>query len=60
MNDVVNLRQFRKRKTRDEREKTAEQNRISFGRNKLEKATSRHEALKAEQFLTQNKREHDE
>ncbi len=35
--DVVNLRQFRKRKSRDEKQKTAEQNRVSFGRTKTEK-----------------------
>ncbi|MCF3640980.1 DUF4169 family protein [Rhizobium sp. TRM95111] len=37
MTDVVNLRQFRKRKARGEREKAAEQNRVSFGRTKAEK-----------------------
>ncbi|OAP38423.1 hypothetical protein AU381_22915 [Sinorhizobium glycinis] len=36
--DVVNLRQFRKRQARTEREKQAEQNRISFGRTKTEKS----------------------
>lgn len=35
--DVVNLRQFRKAKARSEKEKQAEQNRISFGRTKAEK-----------------------
>ncbi|WP_136656348.1 DUF4169 family protein [Nitratireductor sp. XY-223] len=35
--EVVNLRRHRKRKARQEREKTAEQNRISFGRTKAEK-----------------------
>ncbi|KQV38512.1 MULTISPECIES: DUF4169 family protein [unclassified Rhizobium] len=55
--DVVNLRQFRKRKARDEKETRAEQNRISFGRTKAEKnltralndkATRSHEAGKRE------------
>lgn len=36
--DVVNLRQFRKRNARAEKEKQAEQNRISFGRTKAEKS----------------------
>ena len=36
--DLVNLRQFRKRQARAEREKQAEQNRISFGRTKIEKS----------------------
>jgi hypothetical protein len=39
--DVVNLRQFRKRKARDEKEKNAEQNRISFGRTKAGKELTR-------------------
>ncbi|SCX30415.1 hypothetical protein DSM25558_4959 [Agrobacterium sp. DSM 25558] len=34
---VVNLRQFRKQKARDEKEKQAEQNRLTFGRTKAEK-----------------------
>ncbi|CAH0341244.1 DUF4169 family protein [Rhizobium sp. CECT 9324] len=36
--DIVNLRQFRKAKARTEKEATAEQNRISFGRTKAEKS----------------------
>lgn len=36
--DVVNLRQFRKTKARNEREAAAEQNRITFGRTKPEKS----------------------
>lgn len=39
--DVVNLRQFRKAKARDEKERRAEQNRISFGRTKAEKDLTR-------------------
>ncbi|MGG6893855.1 MULTISPECIES: DUF4169 family protein [Rhizobium] len=35
--EVVNLRQFRKTKARSEKEKQAEQNRITFGRTKTEK-----------------------
>ena len=35
--DLVNLRRFRKRKARQEREKTAEANRIAFGRSKSER-----------------------
>ena len=34
--DLVNLRQFRKRKARAQKEKTAEQNRIAHGRSKAE------------------------
>lgn len=36
--DIVNLRQFRKQKARSEKEKQAEQNRLSFGRTKTEKS----------------------
>ncbi len=36
--DVVNLRLARKRKKRSEREATAEQNRISHGRAKMERS----------------------
>ncbi len=35
--EIVNLRQFRKKQARSEKEKQAEQNRISFGRTKPEK-----------------------
>jgi len=35
--EVVNLRQFKKKQARAEKEKQAEQNRISFGRTKAEK-----------------------
>ncbi|NLR96488.1 DUF4169 family protein [Rhizobium sp. P38BS-XIX] len=35
--EIVNLRQFRKKQVRSEKEKQAEQNRISFGRTKTEK-----------------------
>ncbi len=39
--DVVNLRQVRKQKARSEKERQAEQNRISYGRTKAEKALTR-------------------
>ncbi len=35
--EVVNLRQFKKKQARADKEKQAEQNRISFGRTKTEK-----------------------
>ncbi len=46
--DVVNLRQFRKVKARSEKEKQAEQNRISFGRTKSEKSLTKALNEKAE------------
>jgi len=35
--EIVNLRQFRKKQSRSEKEKQAEQNRITFGRTKAER-----------------------
>ncbi|NSZ17204.1 DUF4169 family protein [Agrobacterium vitis] len=35
--EIVNLRQVRKAKARTEKEKIADQNRVSFGRSKAEK-----------------------
>lgn len=35
--EIVNLKQFRKQQARSDKEKQAEQNRISFGRAKSEK-----------------------
>ncbi|MBX4866888.1 DUF4169 family protein [Rhizobium bangladeshense] len=39
--EIINLRQFRKKQARSEKEKQAEQNRISFGRTKAEKELTR-------------------
>ncbi len=55
--DVVNLRQFRKQKARTEKDKAAEQNRISFGRTKTEKQLTRALNDKAEKVLDQGRRE---
>ncbi len=55
--DVVNLRQFRKQKARTEKDKAAEQNRISFGRTKSEKQLTRALNDKAEKALEQGRRE---
>ena len=35
--EIVNLRQFRKKQARSDKEKQAEQNRMTFGRTKAEK-----------------------
>jgi hypothetical protein len=53
--DVVNLRQFRKHKARSEKEKQAEQNRLSFGRTKSEKSLTTALNDKAERQLDQGK-----
>ena len=53
--DVVNLRQFRKQKARSEKEKQAEQNRLSFGRTKSEKSLTTALNDKAERQFDQGK-----
>ena len=53
--DVVNLRQFRKQKARSEKEKQAEQNRLSFGRTRSEKSLTTALNDKAERQLDQGK-----
>ncbi|MBW8635805.1 DUF4169 family protein [Hoeflea sp. WL0058] len=45
--NVVNLRQARKRKARDEKDRQAEANRIAFGRTKAEKSATQDENLKS-------------
>lgn len=55
--DVVNLRQFRKRQARADREKQAEQNRISFGRTKTEKSLTKALNEKASKVLDQGRLE---
>ncbi|MBY5647336.1 DUF4169 family protein [Rhizobium leguminosarum] len=39
--EIINLRQFRRKQARSEKEKQAEQNRVSFGRTKAEKQLTR-------------------
>lgn len=55
--DVVNLRQVRKQKARSDKEKQAEQNRITFGRAKAEKTLTRALNEKAKKTLDQGRRE---
>ena len=55
--DVVNLRQYRKQKTRADKDRKAEQNRIDFGRTKAEKTLTRALNEKAEKALDQGRRE---
>lgn len=57
--DIVNLRQFRKQKARSEKEKQAEQNRLSFGRTKAEKNLTSALNEKAEKALDQGRLEKD-
>ncbi|MEZ2127106.1 MULTISPECIES: DUF4169 family protein [unclassified Sinorhizobium] len=53
--DIVNLREFRKKQARAEKEKLAEQNRISFGRTKVEKKLTRTLNEKAKKALDQGR-----
>lgn len=57
MAEIVNLRQFRKNKQRDEAAKTAEQNRAVHGRGKVEKQRDRAEKAAAKTFLDGHRRE---
>ncbi|GEO86798.1 MULTISPECIES: DUF4169 family protein [Alphaproteobacteria] len=58
--DVVNLRQFRKVKARSEKEKQADQNRLTFGRTKAEKNLTKALNAKAERTLDQGRIEEPE
>jgi hypothetical protein len=55
--DVVNLRQFRKTKQRSEKERQAEQNRLTFGRSKAEKTLTKALNEKADRTLDQGRLE---
>jgi predicted RNA-binding protein with PUA-like domain len=54
---VVNLRQFRKQKARADKEKTAEQNRLSYGRTKAEKQATKARNDKAQKDHAQGRLE---
>ena len=55
--DVVNLRQFRKSRQRSDKEKQAEQNRLTFGRTKAEKTLTKTLNEKEERSLDQGRLE---
>jgi hypothetical protein len=57
MADIVNLRQVRKQKARSDKERTAEANRLQFGRTKAEKNLTEAINDKAERALDQGKLE---
>ena len=57
MADIVNLRQARKQKARDEKVRVSEQNRALHGRSKAEKQRDRLVADKAETFVAGHRRE---
>ena len=49
--EIVNLRQYRKEKQRQERERTAEQNRVRFGRDKAQRREDETDRRRSEQDL---------
>ena len=53
--EIVNLRQFKKSKTRTEKERQADQNRLTFGRTKAEKSLTKARNDKAEKNLDQGR-----
>ena len=57
MADIVNLRQARKQKARDEKLRFAEQNRALHGRSKAEKEHDRMIADKSDKFVAGHRRE---
>ncbi len=59
MSEIVNLRQFKKKKARDAKQKQADQNRIDFGRTKAEKDAANKAVQKDSRFLDQHRLEHD-
>ena len=59
MAEIVNLRQFRKRKLRSDAGKTAQQNRARHGRAKADKKRDQAETAAAEAFLDGHRRDPD-
>ena len=60
MAEIINLRQARKQKARAEAEKTAAQNRISFGRTKAERKLTEAERDKAARHIDGHKLQRDD
>lgn len=57
MTDIINLNRQRKAKARIEKEKTASQNRVKFGRTKAQKKLEQRESEKAGRHLAGHKRD---
>ncbi|MBW6422671.1 DUF4169 family protein [Rhizobium sp. XQZ8] len=55
--EIVNLRQFKKSKARLDKEKEAEQNRLTFGRTKAEKSLTKALNEKSKKTLDQGRLE---
>ncbi len=59
MSKVVNLRQVRKRKSREDARQCGDRNAVKFGRTRHERTLSEAEAARAERVLDGKKREDD-
>lgn len=59
MAEIVNLRQMRKKKARQDKEKTADANRLKFGRTKAERQQTKAEAELEAKKLDQQKLDKD-
>lgn len=57
MAEIVNLNRWRKARTRDEKNKQAEANRVAFGRTKAEKQVARKQSEQQESSLDGKKLE---
>lgn len=57
MSDIINLKQFKKRKARAEQQQQANANRHLFGRTKTQKNFDRLTSEKTENFLINNRLE---
>jgi len=60
MTEIINLNKTRKAKARDDKEKTAAQNRVKFGRTKEEKRAEKKKSEREERHLAGHKRETEE
>lgn len=52
MAEIINLNRAKKAKARDSEQRLAAENRVRFGRTKVEKANDRREAARREQLLS--------
>jgi len=60
MGDIVNLRQFRKQKQRQDKSAKADVNRAKFGQSKLDKKLTEVEKARSDQTLDSARLERDE
>lgn len=60
MSNIINLNRFRKQKQRAEKEKTADENRVKYGRRKGDVVADDAEAKKQDDFIDGCKRDDDD